>query len=76
MNIEAFNQQTVPKSQAGKAPEQISYARKKAIDTVEIDQPKQNQLQPEELLKQINALTEDGLYSVRFENDERANGLV
>ncbi len=76
MNIEALNQQTVPNSQSSKVPEQISNARKKAADTVESDQPKQNLVQPEELLKQIKALTEDGLYSVRFENDERSDGLV
>ncbi len=33
-------------------------------------------IQPEELLDQINAVTQDGLYSVRFERDEGSSGLV
>ena len=32
--------------------------------------------QPEELLKQIKTITEDGLYSVRFERDSGSNTLV
>ena len=32
--------------------------------------------QPEELLKQIKTITEDGLYSVRFERDSGSNSLV
>ena len=35
-----------------------------------------SKVQPEELLDQIKALTEDGVYSVRFESDEEANQLV
>ena len=34
------------------------------------------QMQPEELLKQIKNITEDGLYSVRFERDSGSNTLV
>ena len=34
------------------------------------------QTQPEELLKQIKNITEDGLYSVRFERDSGSNTLV
>lgn len=33
-------------------------------------------IQPEELLDQIKAITEDGLYSVRFEKDESSSELV
>ncbi len=33
-------------------------------------------VQPEEVLNQIKALTEDGLYSVRFEKDDRSKELV
>ena len=32
--------------------------------------------QPEELLKQIKTITEDGLYSVRFERDSGSNELI
>jgi flagellar protein FlaG len=76
MNIEALNQQMAPQLQSSRAPELVSENRKKAVDMVQSEQPKQSQVQPEELLSQIKALTEDGLYSVRFENDERSNGLV
>ncbi|MGB3212419.1 MAG: flagellar protein FlaG [Desulforhopalus sp.] len=33
-------------------------------------------VQPEEILSQIKSLTEDGLYSVRFENNREFNELV
>ncbi len=33
-------------------------------------------VQPEEILSQIKALTENGLYSVRFENSQEFNELV
>ena len=32
--------------------------------------------QPEELLRQIKNITEDGLYSVRFERDSGSNSVV
>lgn len=35
-----------------------------------------NSIQPEELIKNIKALTEDGVYSVRFEIDEATHDLV
>lgn len=35
-----------------------------------------SKVQPEEILDQIKALTEDGLYSVRFENSQEFNELV
>ena len=37
---------------------------------------KKNAIQPEELLDQIKGLTEDGLYSVRFENDKDTHELI
>ena len=36
----------------------------------------QRNTQPEELLNQIKNITEDGLYSVRFERDSGSNTLV
>ena len=36
----------------------------------------QRNTQPEELLDQIKSITEDGLYSVRFERDSDTNELV
>ena len=76
MNIEAVNLQNTSQLQLSKASDQVSESRKKAEDLVQSEQVEKKQVQPEELLQQIKTLTEDGLYSVRFENDERADGLV
>ena len=76
MNVEAISLQSTPQFQLSKGSDQISDARKKAEDPAQSDQSAKKQVQPEELLKQIKSLTEDGLYSVRFENDERTEGLV
>ncbi|RKX23669.1 MAG: flagellar biosynthesis protein FlaG [Candidatus Zixiibacteriota bacterium] len=76
MNVEAINLQSAPQFQLSKGSDQVSEARKKADDLVQSEQAEKKQVQPEELLKQIKSLTEDGLYSVRFENDERTKGLV
>ncbi len=35
-----------------------------------------NAIQPEELIQNIKALTEDGIYSVRFEMDEDTQDLI
>jgi flagellar protein FlaG len=76
MNVEAINLQNSSQLPMNKASEQVSTARKKSVDAVQSEQTENNQVQPEELLNQIKSLTEDGLYSVRFENDERTQGLV
>ena len=75
MNVEAINIQGASQFQLSKGSDQVSEGRKKASDPLQSEQAEKNQVQPEELLRQIKSLTEDGLYSVRFENDERA-GLV
>jgi flagellar protein FlaG len=36
----------------------------------------EKQIQPEELLSQIKSVTEDGLYSVRFENNDNAELII
>ncbi len=76
MNVEAINVANSAQVQSNRGSDQVTDARKKADDLTQSDQVEKKQIQPEELLKQIKALTEDGLYSVRFENDERADGLV
>ena len=38
--------------------------------------PQESKVQPEEVLKQIKALTEDGLYSVRFEKDSNSSQMI
>ncbi|WP_321366951.1 flagellar protein FlaG [uncultured Desulfuromusa sp.] len=76
MIIESTVLASATQSQFSKGSEQVDEGRKKTADLVQSEQVEKKQVQPEELLKQIKALTEEGLYSVRFENDERANGLV
>lgn len=76
MNVEAVNLQGTAQFQLSKASDQVSDSRKKANDLVQSEQVEKKQVQPEELLQQIKTLTDDGLYSVRFENDERSGGLI
>ena len=76
MNVEAVNLQSTAQTQLSKASDQVNDSRKKAVDLVQSEQVEKKQVQPEELLQQIKSLTEDGLYSVRFENDERSDGLI
>ena len=76
MNVEAINLQSTAQFHLSKGSDQVSEARKKVDDQPQSEQVEKKQIQPEELLNQIKSLTEEGLYSVRFENDERADGLV
>lgn len=76
MNVEAVSLQNTVQAKFNKSTDQASSARKKVDDMVSVDQAKTPKVQPEELLSQIRGLTEEGLYSVRFENDERMTGLV
>lgn len=72
VNITGGSPMTLPR-----AADKVEAARKekdnpsKGAEAVE-----KQQIAPEELLGQIKSLTEDGLFSVRFENDETANSLV
>lgn len=64
--------------QQPKAPEQIDAQRKnkeKVADTPQAD-PKDKGVQSEELLSQIKAVTENGLYSVRFEQNDNKEFIV
>ena len=38
--------------------------------------PQENKVQPEEILQQIKALTENGVYSVRFEKDSNSSQMI
>lgn len=76
MNVEAINLTITPQTQLSKASDQVTESRKKAVDLVQPEEVEKKQVQSEELLQQIKALTEEGLYSVRFENDERAGVVV
>lgn len=58
--------------------EKIDTDRKKAqeVSVRPQDDAKKNEIQPEELLKQIKAVTQDGMHSLRFENDPKSNQLI
>lgn len=76
MNVEAVNLQSTSQFQLSKASDSVSDARKKVNEEPQSEQVEKKQIQSEELLTQIKALTEDGLYSVRFENDNESGELV
>lgn len=66
------------KSSSSDSMVELAQVRKKAQDEpqqVEATSTAQ-QVQPEELLNQIKALTEDGQYAVQFEKDRDLNELV
>lgn len=80
MQAEAINIAGTPLQQTPKASEKVDAGRKEAVKEqpeVQASSAKNEQsVQPEELLSQIKALTEDGLYSVRFENSKEFEQLV
>jgi len=73
LNINGTTMQKMPR-----ASEQVDSGRKNVQDEPDKSQESADgkKVQAEELLSQIKALTENGLYSVRFENDERSNQMV
>lgn len=78
MNIEAISTVGSPQGHLSVAADKLDTARKKQESsapeaTVET---KNNALPTEEILDQIKGLTEDGVYSVRFEQDENTNQFV
>ncbi|EAT15845.1 flagellar protein FlaG [Desulfuromonas acetoxidans] len=75
VGLTSVAQQSVP----NKSSEDIEMSRKAKDYEAASEQAsaaEANKVQPEELLNQIKSLTEDGVYSVRFENDDDANQLV
>ena len=79
MNIESINSPGgLVQQQPQKPAEQVDSGRK-SKDSLSSDSQastKNTKIQPEELLDQIKALTQDGLYSVRFEQDDKNSDLV
>lgn len=78
MNVEAVNISGLAQQAQPKPSEDIAAKRKAMENGGEVDQAaaEKNKVQPEELLSQIKGLTEEGAYSVRFENDDDANQMV
>ncbi len=77
MNIEALNLQNLTQFQPQKSAVDANAKEEKAKDSQpQSEDLESKQIQPEELLQQIKSLTEDGLYSVRFESNNDANELI
>ena len=78
MKVEAVNIAGGAATPLPAAADKVADARKKKDEPVQEiqDTAKPDQVPPEELLKQIKGLAQDGLFSVRFENDDAANQLV
>jgi flagellar protein FlaG len=80
MQVEAISVTGSTLQQQPKAADGINAGRK-ALEKGQPDLEKSSAadkggVQPEEILTQIKALTENGLYSVRFENSQEFNELV
>ncbi|WP_320056014.1 flagellar protein FlaG [Desulfuromonas thiophila] len=77
MRIDAVNMAGSAVQQQPKASDQLVEQRKQQKQEPAAEPTaKADKIQPEEMLSQIKALTEDGLYAVRFENDKDTSELV
>ncbi len=80
MNTQALQVATTPiRSTISTDTEAVKEKRENySIDNAaeEATSPEEKAIQPEELLNNIKALTEDGVYSVRFELNPNTNDLI
>lgn len=80
MQVEAINVTGSTLQQQPKAAESIDTGRKELAkgeaDLEKSSSTDKNGVQPEEILTKIKSLTENGLYSVRFENNQEFDQLV
>lgn len=76
MNIDAVKIAESGQSRVNNHFENMKQQKKWNEGAASSEQVEKKDVQPEELIQQIKALTEDGLYSVRFENDAEAKELV
>ncbi len=80
MSVEAINATGSSLQQVARAADGVDSGRKDLkkgeVNLEKAAAPESSNVQPEELLSQIKSLTEDGLYSVRFENNQEFNQLI
>ena len=74
MNIETIGATDYSPPRVNEPAQQIERKRQESQEPQST--PQKSKAQPEELLKQIKSLTEDGLYSVRFEKDNKSNQMI
>jgi len=75
MNIETMGAANLSPPRINEPSQQVERKRQESQQQPQ-STPQENQMQPEELLSQIKAITEDGLYSVRFERDSGSEELI
>ncbi len=81
MQVDAMNIAGSSLQQMPRASDSVDSGRRElAKGQAEVDRNSSssspNAVQPEEILGQIKALTENGMYSVRFENSQEFNELI
>ncbi|MGW8193931.1 MAG: flagellar protein FlaG [Desulforhopalus sp.] len=80
MQVELLNVPVRPLQQTSRNTESVDDGRKQqAKDTADLEKSSSQDksgVQPEEILSQIKSLTENGLYSVRFENRRETGEMV
>lgn len=76
MNIEAFGTTIASPPRVNESAQQVDRKRQEVEQQTPSSSEEESQVQPEELLSQIKALTEEGAYSVRFEKDSTSEELV
>ncbi len=77
MRVDAANIAGNTLHKSTQVPEQLDIKRKQQQENPEPQADNSaNQVQPEELLSQIKSLTDDGLYSVRFESNKDDQALI
>jgi flagellar protein FlaG len=76
MNIEAIGTTIASPPRVNESAQQVDRKRQDAQQQTPSSSKEESQAQPEELLSQIKSLTEDGMYSVRFEQDSGTHELV
>jgi len=76
MNIEAVGAATYSPPQVNEPAAKIDAIRQTSQQQQPSDAQEESKMQPEELLNQIKSITQDGLYSVRFERDSGSNQLI
>lgn len=76
MNIDTVNTTGVVQPRTSEAGAKVDLKRQATQQETPSSAQEESKAQPEELLSQIKAITEDGLYSVRFEQDRNTDELV
>ena len=75
MNIDAMSTATASPPRVNEPAQQVERKRQESQQQPQ-STPQENKMPPEELLNQIKSITEDGLYSVRFERDSGSDALI